>query len=57
MVGIDGEFNGQFINYYNKFIFALETILVVDEGIDLSDYYPSVEWDILHVPAKRHEKR
>ncbi|VDN31928.1 unnamed protein product, partial [Gongylonema pulchrum] len=25
-------------------------------GIDLSDYYPSVEWDILGVPGKRHEK-
>ncbi|PIO70825.1 Cation transporter family protein [Teladorsagia circumcincta] len=26
-------------------------------GIDLSDYYPSVEWDILKVPGKRHSKR
>ncbi|KHN70752.1 Acetylcholine receptor subunit alpha-type unc-63 [Toxocara canis] len=34
-----------------------ETVWVVDEGIDLSDYYPSVEWDILSVPGKRHEKR
>ena len=25
-------------------------------GIDLGDYYPSVEWDILSVPAERHEK-
>ncbi|CAD5206204.1 unnamed protein product [Bursaphelenchus okinawaensis] len=41
--GIDGEYN--------------ETVWVVDQGIDLSDYYPSVEWDILSVPAKRHEKR
>ncbi|KAH7684640.1 nicotinic acetylcholine receptor alpha subunit 63a, partial [Aphelenchoides avenae] len=56
--GVDGE-------YY-------ETVWVVDEGwdcwlllslhiafvgIDLSDYYPSVEWDILKVPAERHEKR
>lgn len=30
---------------------------IVDKGIDLSDYYPSVEWDILNVPGKRHEKR
>lgn len=43
VLGIDGEF--------------YETIWIVDEGIDLSDYYPSVEWDILKVPAKRHEKR
>ncbi|KAI6243527.1 Acetylcholine receptor subunit alpha-type unc-63 [Aphelenchoides fujianensis] len=43
VMGIDGEF--------------YETIWVVDEGIDLNDYYPSVEWDILRVPAKRHEKR
>lgn len=34
-----------------------ETVWIVDEGIDLSDYYPSVEWDILRVPGKRHEKR
>lgn len=25
-------------------------------GIDLREYYPSVEWDILGVPAERHEK-
>ncbi|OQV13810.1 Acetylcholine receptor subunit beta-like 2 [Hypsibius exemplaris] len=23
-------------------------------GMDLSEYYPSIEWDILHVPARRH---
>lgn len=32
-------------------------ILSTFPGIDLSDYYPSVEWDILGVPGKRHEKR
>jgi nicotinic acetylcholine receptor len=25
-------------------------------GIDLQDYYISVEWDIMKVPAKRSEK-
>lgn len=35
----------------------LETIWIVDKGIDLDEYYPSVEWDILSVPAFRHEKR
>ena len=25
-------------------------------GIDLREFYPSVEWDILGVPAERHEK-
>ncbi len=25
-------------------------------GIDLSDFYPSVEWDIMAVKAKRNEK-
>ena len=35
----------------------LETVWVADEGIDLNDYYPSVEWDILRVPGKRHEKK
>ena len=25
-------------------------------GIDLQDYYISVEWDIMDVPATRHEK-
>ncbi|XP_058792856.1 acetylcholine receptor subunit alpha-L1 [Phymastichus coffea] len=28
----------------------------VELGIDLHEYYPSVEWDILGVPAERHEK-
>ncbi|OXU23952.1 hypothetical protein TSAR_008607 [Trichomalopsis sarcophagae] len=28
----------------------------IDVGIDLTDYYISVEWDILEVPAKRNEK-
>uniref|UniRef100_A0A915N420 Neurotransmitter-gated ion-channel ligand-binding domain-containing protein n=1 Tax=Meloidogyne javanica TaxID=6303 RepID=A0A915N420_MELJA len=34
-----------------------ETVWVVDDGIDLNDYYPSVEWDILRVPGKRHQKK
>ncbi len=29
---------------------------LVEIGINLKDYYPSVEWDILKVPAERHEK-
>ena len=29
---------------------------MVQIGMDLEDYYPSVEWDILSVPAERHEK-
>lgn len=28
----------------------------IDVGIDLTDYYISVEWDIIKVPAKRNEK-
>ncbi|XP_037082475.1 acetylcholine receptor subunit alpha-L1-like [Pollicipes pollicipes] len=28
----------------------------VELGIDLKEYYPSVEWDILKVPATRNEK-
>ena len=28
----------------------------IDVGIDLTDYYISVEWEILRVPAKRNEK-
>jgi len=28
----------------------------VEIGINLKDYYPSVEWDILGVPAERHER-
>ncbi|KAM3725469.1 Acetylcholine receptor [Dirofilaria immitis] len=43
LFGFDGEYD--------------ETVWIVDEGIDLSDYYPSVEWDILGVPGKRHLKR
>lgn len=29
---------------------------MVDPGIDLGDYYISVEWDVLNVPASRNEK-
>lgn len=29
---------------------------LVDLGIDLQDYYISVEWDIMGVPAMRNEK-
>ncbi|KAG7187589.1 hypothetical protein KM043_016657 [Ampulex compressa] len=29
---------------------------VVDIGVDLSEFYMSVEWDILEVPAVRNEK-
>ena len=29
---------------------------VVPMGMDLREYYPSVEWDILAVPAERHAK-
>lgn len=28
----------------------------VELGIDLREFYPSVEWDILGVPAERHVK-
>ena len=42
-MGVEGEYK--------------EKVWIVDYGIDLSDYYPSVEWDILAVPGKRHERR
>ncbi|XP_021944477.1 acetylcholine receptor subunit alpha-L1 isoform X2 [Folsomia candida] len=29
---------------------------IVDMGINLLEFYPSVEWDILSVPAERHER-
>ena len=29
---------------------------VVEQGIDLGDYYSSTEWDLLAVPAKKYEK-
>lgn len=29
---------------------------LVAKGIDLSDFYLSVEWDILEVPASRNEE-
>ena len=28
----------------------------VEQGIDLTEYYINVEWDILRVPAERHVK-
>lgn len=29
---------------------------IIQVGIDLREYYLSVEWDIMHVPAQRNEK-
>ena len=29
---------------------------IVEDGIDLGDYYNSTEWDLLAVPAKKYEK-
>jgi nicotinic acetylcholine receptor len=29
---------------------------LVSEGIDLTEFYLSVEWDILDVPARRNEE-
>lgn len=29
---------------------------LVEIGINLKDYYPSVEWDIISVPAERHQR-
>uniref|UniRef100_A0A914VQF1 Uncharacterized protein n=2 Tax=Plectus sambesii TaxID=2011161 RepID=A0A914VQF1_9BILA len=35
----------------------MQNVSIVDDGIDLSDYYPSVEWDIMSRIAKRREKK
>lgn len=29
---------------------------VVSAGINLTEFYPSVEWDILDVPARKNEE-
>ncbi|KRZ28987.1 Acetylcholine receptor subunit alpha-type unc-38 [Trichinella pseudospiralis] len=34
----------------------IDISLTMQNFTDLSDYYPSVEWDILSIPAKRHGK-
>ncbi|KAL3998440.1 Acetylcholine receptor subunit alpha-type unc-38 [Acanthocheilonema viteae] len=34
----------------------VDNITIVEDGIDLSDYYPSVEWDIISRVAKRRTK-
>uniref|UniRef100_A0A183BKR8 Neur_chan_LBD domain-containing protein n=1 Tax=Globodera pallida TaxID=36090 RepID=A0A183BKR8_GLOPA len=34
----------------------LELLTVVEEGIDLDDYYPSVEWDIMSTQATKRNK-
>ncbi|VDK42196.1 unnamed protein product [Anisakis simplex] len=34
----------------------IDNITIVEDGIDLSDYYPSVEWDIMSRVAKRRTK-
>ncbi|KAK6054557.1 putative acetylcholine receptor subunit alpha-type unc-38 [Cooperia oncophora] len=33
-----------------------DNITIADDGIDLSDYYPSVEWDIMSRVARRRSK-
>lgn len=56
-----------FCFYFNFFLSLLQIDLKhkdqinktsnkVEVGIDLREFYPSVEWDILGVPAERHEK-
>ncbi|KFD58288.1 hypothetical protein M514_01051, partial [Trichuris suis] len=32
-------------------------VWIVANGVDLSDFLPSAEWDIMAVPVKRHEER
>uniref|UniRef100_A0A7I4XVV4 Acetylcholine receptor subunit alpha-type unc-38 n=1 Tax=Haemonchus contortus TaxID=6289 RepID=A0A7I4XVV4_HAECO len=34
----------------------VDNITIADDGIDLSDYYPSVEWDIMSRVARRRSK-
>ncbi|CAF3689148.1 unnamed protein product [Rotaria socialis] len=41
--------NGNLVDLHHK-----TGDIVVDFGVDLSDYYPSIEWDILAAPAIRH---
>jgi len=49
-------------SYYNqlqvdlKHLFEVNGTNVVDIGIDLSEFYLNVEWDIMTVPAMRREK-
>ncbi|KHJ93867.1 acetylcholine receptor subunit alpha-type unc-38 [Oesophagostomum dentatum] len=35
---------------------VVDNITIAEDGIDLSDYYPSVEWDIMSRVAIRHSK-
>ena len=35
---------------------AQSSLVLVERGIDLQDYYESTEWDLLEVPAKKFEK-
>uniref|UniRef100_A0A1I8A9A1 Neur_chan_LBD domain-containing protein n=1 Tax=Steinernema glaseri TaxID=37863 RepID=A0A1I8A9A1_9BILA len=50
---LDGDvrYEGE-MNEYGE----MDNITIVDDGIDLSDYYPSVEWDIMSRVAKRRSK-
>uniref|UniRef100_A0A914YKR0 Neurotransmitter-gated ion-channel transmembrane domain-containing protein n=1 Tax=Panagrolaimus superbus TaxID=310955 RepID=A0A914YKR0_9BILA len=50
---LDGdETNVEEINEHGE----SENFTVVEDGIDLSDYYPSVEWDIMSRRARRRAK-
>ncbi|KAF7638204.1 hypothetical protein Mgra_00002433 [Meloidogyne graminicola] len=49
----ESSINVKVINSYGEE--EIETI--IEDGIDLSDYYPSVEWDIMGIQAKKRLKR
>ncbi|CAK5098814.1 unnamed protein product [Meloidogyne enterolobii] len=56
-VGPDGENQWETVFRKKNSKYQSFQVWVVDDGIDLNDYYPSVEWDILRVPGKRHQKK
>lgn len=48
---------GQNVTYQLETVEGIsDNVTVVEEGIDLTDYYPSVEWDIMSRVAKRRAK-
>uniref|UniRef100_A0A915K114 Uncharacterized protein n=1 Tax=Romanomermis culicivorax TaxID=13658 RepID=A0A915K114_ROMCU len=55
LLHMDGN-RAEFALEYQPDTGTLVNISVVKNGIDLEYYYPSVEWDLIEVTARRHRK-
>lgn len=50
------QFNTRFVKLDLKHLNQVRGSNIINMGIDLTEFYPSVEWDILAIPASRNEE-